>query len=152
MSKEEIKKVPVDEDGFFLQDNVWKPTASMEWSEKHFPGRADGIEPDAVYSIESSFHFRAGSYSLYNQWRDILDENISDGNSFRELINFADNEGVIGPIVSKKLYKDFEDNYEKALKVSEQLDDDFGSYWIEKYKLWTEAFKSASDNGAVIFC
>ena len=70
-----------------------------------------------------SFHFRAGSYSSYNQWRRTLcqaihgvtdseflkkEENFS-GKSFYELINFSDCEGQIGPGVSEKLYQDFMD-------------------------------------------
>jgi hypothetical protein len=73
------------------------------------------------YDCDSSFHFRAGSYSGYNTWRRALCQaihGVSDtqfwkkaenfiGQPFYELINFSDCEGQIGPKISEKLYQDF---------------------------------------------
>lgn len=68
-----------------------------------------------------------------------------DGTSpFFELIHFADNEGVIGPVVSAKLAKDFRDNYERAKAFGD-------GYWLSKYEKWMAAFEMAADNGAVEF-
>jgi hypothetical protein len=117
-------------------------------------------------------HFRAGSYSGYNQWRNELsiiagydsvdqvwkdfDSNIRlvklkriEGENaklkpFYELINFSDAEGLIGPEICKKLYQDFMDFDDKAKEVEDS--------WIyEKYLEWKEAFKVASDDGLVAF-
>jgi hypothetical protein len=139
----------LDEDGDIVNwDTQWKPGGSMEWSEKHFPGRGEGIDPQTVYTWEEEFGFRAGSYSGYNWWRAKL-EQFSTGEAFQELINFADNEGVIGPVVSKKLVKDFEENKEKAQEFANSLDD--GEWWFSQYNRWHKAFEMASDNGAVDF-
>lgn len=146
-----LKKVEnplLDEDGYPENDNEWTPGEGMEFSEKYFPGRAEGLESNAVYKWEDTFYVSAGSYSRYNWWRDKL-EDFLNGDSFIELINFADNEGVIGPVVSKKLYNDFVKNHERAIIYSETLED--GDYWLKKYKEWEKAFEMASDNGAVDF-
>ena len=137
-------------------ETEWKPGESMEWSEKHFPGRGEGIEPDSVYTFEEEFGFRAGSYSGYNWWRDHLykfalalmkiNEKI---NPFEELVNFADNEGVIGYVVAEKLKNDFVTHEEMAKKYSKKLQD--GEWWLDKYNDWKKAFILASQNGAVDF-
>lgn len=124
--------------------------------------------------------FRAGSYSGYNQWRNELakmvgyksaeevwkDENFDSYKKFNlrkdklqsingdivdkpkpfyELINFSDAEGVIGPEVAKKLYEDFVEFDQQA---QEYLYDD---WFYRLYEKWKEAFKIASQNGAVSF-
>ena len=144
-----VEKPEIDEYGDIVNyDTEWKPGAGMKWSEECFPGRGEGIEPLKVYSWGKSFEFRAGSYSGYNLWRSKL-KSFARDSSFQELINFADNEGVIGPIVSKKLAKDFKENEVKAKEFSDTFDD--GEYWIALYIKWQKAFEMATDNGAVNF-
>lgn len=144
-----VEKPQIDEDGELLNwKSEWKPGASMDWSEKHFPGRGEGVESQSVYTWKDKFEFRAGSYSGYNWWRSRLGE-FAEGDSFQELTNFADNEGVIGPVVSKKLYKDFTENYERALEFDKTLGE--GGLWIAQYENWKKAFEMASNNGAVDF-
>ena len=126
----------------------WMPGASMDWSESVWPGRGEGVDSKTAYAYEDSFEFRAGSYSGYNWWRSDL-ESLSDGDSFMELVDFADNEGVIGSKVSRKLYVDFVDNYEKAKEVSKKNTDK--EYFISKYECWMKAFDMARYNGAVDF-
>jgi hypothetical protein len=98
----------INGDGEPEDDTLWTPGASMEWSEGHWPGRAAGI-PDAkaVYSYTDSFCFHAGSYGGYNVFRSELESFARGAGPFAELIEFADNEGVIGPVVSQKLAADF---------------------------------------------
>lgn len=145
-----IENPELDEYGYPVDyESEWKPGDSMKWSEKYFPGRGEGVNADTTYSYEESFSFRAGSYSGYNWWRRHLEELSKDTLDFDELINFADNEGVIGPIVSKKLLEDFNKNKEKAKEYSKTIED--GDYWLEKYEAWLDAFEYAADNGAVDF-
>lgn len=143
-----VEKPELDEDGEIVNwDSEWKPGASMEWSEKHFSGRGEGVNPNSVYTWEDSFGFRAGSYSGYGWWRRQLGQ-FAKGDDFQELINFADNEGVIGPIVSKKLANDFSKNLEEAIEFAAHLESED---WLELYNLWHRAFEIASENGAVDF-
>ncbi|MGE7623170.1 hypothetical protein ACQKMD_08985 [Viridibacillus sp. NPDC096237] len=138
-----------DEEGELLNwATEWRPGDSMDWSEKNFPGRAEGIDSQKVYTWAEVFRFRAGSYSGFNWWRSKL-EQFSNNEAFQELINFADNEGVIGFVVAKKLAKDFYDNAEKAKDFADTLDE--GEYWIDLYRNWQKAFEMAADNGAVEF-
>ena len=134
-----------------------------------FPAQADDIEHDAIYHADDSFGFRAGSYSGYNEWREMLARlvgypeaphpsprragemsnaasvwNDPKPGPFVELINFSDCEGVIGPRTSAKLAKDFAAYQAKA----DAHPDD---YFRAKYADWRKAFEMAADNGAVYF-
>ena len=113
--------------------------------------------------------FRAGSYSGYNHWREKLAEiagypsietdrfgsglkemrhdagaREAGSGPFYELIWFSDCEGIIGPITSAKLARDFADFQAKA----DAVEDD---YWREKYGKWRQAFEMAAEEGAVDF-
>lgn len=133
----------------------------------NFPGRADDIVDRGCYSYEESGCFNAGAYSGYNRWRDdlaklagypitayydcgVIKESYAaacwDGATgpFSELINFADDEGVIGSSVAAKLAADFAAFQHKA-------DESRDSWFREKYAHWREAFEKAADRGAVDF-
>ncbi|MFD5195046.1 hypothetical protein ACFVL4_16655 [Bacillus subtilis] len=127
----------------------WTPGESMKWSEEHFPGRGEGVDPDKFYTWEESFSFRAGSYSGYGWWRRKLEE-FKGNTAFQELINFADNEGTIGPVVSKKLAKDFNEHADAAREYARTLGD-AGEVWLYLYGDWKKAFEMATENGAVNF-
>jgi hypothetical protein len=127
----------------------------------NFPEQADGFT-DGVYEYEgTAFNFRAGGYGWYNDWRAELAKMVGTTDDalwkkpdptvpFVELINFADNEGIIGPATSKKLYADFKKNHEKAKAWKSDIDD--GQPWfLIKYRLWMRAFKLASNGGCVEF-
>jgi hypothetical protein len=120
-----------------------KPAPEAELDEDGYP-----------VDYESYWRTGAGSYGGYNMWRRELAElgGISGdysqeppaGAPFAELVWFPDNEGVIGPVVAKKLLKDFQDHFEKAK-------DTLDNYSFDKYVDWMKAFEFASDNGAVEF-
>jgi hypothetical protein len=125
-------------------------------TEEEFPGRTEGVEQDAVYSFAERLSFRAGSYGGYNDWRNDLakvaghesakaawDNPPPAGSPFWELINFFDNEGVIGPIVAAKLAQDFAEYRTKAKAI--------GGYFFDRYCQWQKAFEMAADGGAVNF-
>ncbi len=144
-----VKNPQFDEYGDLVNwETQWRTDASMEWSESVWPGRGEGVEVKTVYSYEEDYDFRAGSYSGYNFWRAGL-ESFKGDVAFQELIDFADNEGVIGPIVSKKLAKDFSDYEEEAKAYAKTIAD--GDWWFERYLAWKKAFEMASENGAVDF-
>lgn len=146
----------------------------------HFPGRAEGLTSEwyELPTADADSHaFRAGSYRGYNTWREWLAklagypavlDSIEDrsgihnhsrgawnasGGPFFELINFADNEGTIGPVVSARLAKDFAEWDERAKAAAEAADDDAESrkWFYEKYQDWRRAFELAAENGAVDF-
>lgn len=138
-----------DEEGYLENEveNEWIP--EMEETEKEFPNIGEGIDANTVYTWEKKYDFCAGSYFAYSWWRDKLSK-LSDGISFKELINFVDSAGVIGFVVAKKLYKDFADNKERAEGFSKTFED--GEIWLQNYNNWMIAFEFASENGAVSFC
>ena len=63
---------------------------------------------------------------------------------FYDLINFADNEGYLDWEVSNTIYSDFEKYNEKAKLVMSEYD-------YSKYETWLKTFKSAKNDGVVVF-
>lgn len=138
-----------------------------------FLARAAGIPDGAICSgYEKTHSFRAGSYSGYGEWRNMLAELAqyplapeeygsragrsthqagawqTDEGPFWELINFSDCEGCIGPQISEKLAANFEQWHDKAKVFFESKGD---SYHWRKYEDFALAFKMAANNGAVSF-
>lgn len=138
----------LDDDGNPVEwETCWRPGPSMEWSESHWPGRGEGVDAGTIYRWAEEFRFRAGSYFGYSEWRAALRRFSGSSDAFYELINFADNEGVIGPVVSAKLSRDFAENLERARTF-------FGndeSWFFQLYLRWKRAFEMAADGGAVDF-
>lgn len=150
----------LDEDGYPDDDKfVVIDKGTIDWTEDHWPGRTNGITA-GVYAFTERAGFRAGSYSGYNRWRAWLARVSGHGTPdavwsaakptgpFVELINFADNEGIIGPVVSAKLAKDFAENEDRIVAMADADDD---TYNIEMYRQWRKAFEMAADGGCVNF-
>lgn len=129
-------------------EDQWLPGASMKWSESVWPGKGKPVDADTVYEYEDCFEFRAGGYFGYNRWRDDLDKFKGDI-AFQELIDFADNEGVIGSEVSAKLRDDFVKYHNEAMGFAKRKG--VYVYFFEMYCKWEKAFSMAAENGAVQF-
>jgi hypothetical protein len=138
-----------------------------------FIARGEGIQAGATYSsCAEEFHFRAGSYSGYNEWREALAKMagypaVADATEpvptskhghthsagawgmtqgpFWELINFSDCNGTIGPRVAAKLLRDFIE-YQSVADLHPE------SWFQSLYFEWRHAFEMAADGGAVVFC
>ena len=120
------------------------------WINKSFPGREEGIPPHEFVAAECVGGFCAGSYTGYGRWRSQLAELVgrqqrSDSpGPFMELTYFSDCEGVIGPVVSAKLAKDF--------AMYQPFADSHSDEWFrKKYAEWRVAFETAADGGFVDF-
>lgn len=133
------------------------------YDNRHFSGRIGSLDPQTCYSSEDGGGFRAGSYGGYNQWRAELARLVgirnleawwkSQGDAapegpFAELICFSDCEGTIGPEVSAKLAKDFQEWDERAKTFRTRVED---NWFYRLYQQWKTAFETAADNGAVDF-
>jgi hypothetical protein len=127
-----------------------------------FKERADSLKAGFYKVNGTDYRFRAGSYGGYNDWRNILSEVMLGiapdivwtnsakfkGQPFYELIDFADNEGIIGPRTSMKLSLDFETEREKMANRARQR---FQFWILGTYDHFHKAFKLASDNGVLKF-
>lgn len=170
--KKVLDKIDEEDDDYDEKvDNAYDISDFCVYGEEHFKYQLGELEIGAYYKGEYSMGFCAGSYGGYNFWRNQLSKLAGYSSDeevwkefgklmrkyklkkiekqdisfppFYELINFSDCEGTICSNVSKKLYEDFL----KFDKKAKNIDD----YFYKKYKEWTNAFKIASDNGAVCF-
>ena len=128
-----------------------------------FAAQADGMQSGfyRVPSGDAVHAFPAGSYSGYNHWREWLCRLVHAvapstlwhdttgkyaGAAFFELINFADNEGVIGPKTSAKLAKDFAEWQDRADAAGAEA-----RGYLGLFNDFRKAFKLAAGNGCVKF-
>jgi len=128
---------------------------------KDFKERADGIK-SGWYSGDSVYSFPAGSYSGYGNWRRMLAEMLGVvpediwaqkdlQGPFVELINYADNEGFIGPETSAKLAGDFKSFDSLAKKFSKITSGPWsGDEWYQLYTEFGNAFELASQCDGVV--
>lgn len=110
--------------------------------------------PNQIFSFLLNQSFRAGSYTGYSQWRWWLESLVLEaqevpepGDPFYELLIFSDCEGTIDETISCKLLRDFMMYDHKARTSCPQRP------WLyEVYQDFTNAFRIASVQGAVVFC
>lgn len=133
-------------------DWVWRL-----YNDDSFADRGDGLA-DGFYKLAGDeLHFRAGSYSGYNNWREKLCAVALDattitvwhaapafaGRPFVELVNFTDCDGFTGPKTSEKLARDFESWAGKVPAL--------GVEFLRLYRLFQTAFEIAAGGGVVRF-
>ena len=126
----------------------------------------EGVYLDTFDTVQH--HFRAGSYSGYNGFRNRLakallgveasavweDPATFEGRPGYEMIDFSDCEGVISSSVADKLRQDLIENRDvfKAHLIEvfgQHLD---GIEWdMETYDNFIYAFELASENGVVVY-
>lgn len=96
-----------------------------------------------------AYRFRAGSYSGYGMWRQMLQDTFNPDceslKPFYELIWFSGCEGAIGPVAAADLFEDFLINNETAVHV------DPNGYFYDKYQDWTQACLLAKQDGLIDF-
>lgn len=109
--------------------------------------------------------FKAGSYGGYNAWREDLCQmalgvtpdgvwehpETFSGQPFYELINFADNEGVIGTDAAAKLAVDFDTWDARAFARWCEGGSHLDQYSYDRYQNWRAAFRLAAERGCVEF-
>ncbi len=145
--------IECDEDGYPVDYRTY----SRFYDNTDFPGRSAGIicNKETYYAHLGEFKFRAGSYSGYNHWRTQLAALVAGCDKgpiaatlpFAELINFSDCEGVLGPVVCKKLAADFAAYQQKA----DEFSGADGDWFRERYADWRKAFELAEQGGCVEF-
>lgn len=127
--------------------------------------RASDIKEGYYDLTGESFSFRAGSYSGYNFFRNLLSEAILgvpakmvwertefyEKKPFFELINFSDCEGCMGPEVSKKLYNDFEENKEKFYTFVKNKYQFESQFYTRVYDDFMTGYGMVGDEGVLIF-
>lgn len=149
-----MNRVDIDDDA---GDEGW-PRHVRAYPNPSWPDRAGSITAGWYERTEATevMAFRAGGYSAYNAWRDRLswlglgmgavrvwNGEAGDG-PFVALIDFADNEGIIGPETSKRLADQFA---EHRSRVAEKADADF----MRLYDQLAAAFTLAANGGFVDF-
>lgn len=154
LKKNEYLSNKKDEDKDYIDGNHLIMSPLLTEIEEAFPGRTEPLKYNGdVYDCENYEWINIGAYSTYGWFRLALETFSEDRDCFNELIDFSDCEGVIGSIVSKKLYEDFSSNaesfeqwvYQKYSVVESEL-------LLRMYYKFESAFEIAKDGGAVEFC
>lgn len=120
-----------------------RPYLFENWEPARLPPLVEGF-----YRCDGETHgFRAGSYSGYSAWCNVLATVAppDDPAAFLELVEFSDCEGAMGPAVARKLHDDFTRHLDRAATVMTDTWD------LERYMHWMRAFELAADGGAVHF-
>lgn len=135
------------------------PTASTIYLHNIECYQDRGIE-DGHYDVDTVYDFRAGSYSGYNDWRNLLSlvmlgvnaENVWNNDEYYKdkpfyyLINFSDCEGYIAGDCLIKLREDFTNTY----KIDQYPFDDNDKEWfVEIYNHFIAALEYAD---VIVFC
>lgn len=146
----------------------WMRNTVRVYENTDFPGRASPLV-DGHYTFAESVGGPSLAYGSYNKWREELARMAgyeaksvtlygvvevrhaasawaATSGPFWELINFSDCEGVIGPIASAKLAKDFSDFEERARSFQSTA-----YRFYETYLEFREVFEFAKDGGFVDF-
>jgi hypothetical protein len=150
------ENVEVNCDGYPKDWSRYWRAVVVNGTESSYPGRATGLEQDAIYEYTDYWEFVAGTSKTYGAWRDALARLAGyestktvrtapppPGSPFVELIDFFDYGGVIGPVVCAKLARDFAAFKERARAVG-------GSFYA-LYVVWQVAFEATAGNGALRF-
>jgi len=164
---DDIADIEEWEEKYWMNDNDGTALVSdtmMDYTDKIWPGRTEGLAP-SVYRVDGEkFHFRAGSYGGYNRWREWLAQLFLDAQPrtvwanpgkyqdkpFIELIEFSDSEGLIGPVVSAKLSDDFQKG-QARVNAYVNADSHWEGWVRAQYAQWRRAFELAADSGLVDF-
>ncbi len=132
-----------------------------------FPRSIRGLIKDRCYRVEEPVHgFRAGSYASYHHFRILLcqaalgipfDTLLMDplayvDEPFYELLNFADNEGTIGPEAARDLAGDFAAGRDTVLPAMLAAAPPADRAWLARlWEDWSKAFELAGPGGLVLF-
>jgi hypothetical protein len=143
-----------DEASIFVKRDIQQMDQAQDIEEGMYIGTNDCEEHD----------FRAGSYSGYNEFRNLLCEimhgvpartlwekpEIFEGKEFYNLINFSDCEGFFGPEMSKKLHEDFVKHRDKFSRNVEDKEP-YKGYYTRVYDDFCLGFQIASKGGVLLF-
>ena len=154
LKKNEYLSNKKDEDKDYIDGDCLIMSPRLAEIEKAFPGRTEPLKYNGdVYDCENYVCISIGSYGTYGWFRRALEAFSENCDCFNELINFSDCEGVIGSIVSKKLYEDFSSNQELFEQWIYQKYSVFEcELLLRMYHKFKWAFEIAKDGGAVEFC
>lgn len=148
LKKNEYLSTMSEEDREDLDINCLIMSPVLTEIDEAFPGRAEPLKYNGdVYDCENYVCISIGSYGTYGWFRRALEAFSENRDCFNELIDFSDCEGVIGSVVSEKLYEDFSSNkklFEMWVHKDELL--------LQMYRKFESAFEIAKDGGAVEFC
>lgn len=146
--------------------------ASDHYEEAHevlydtHPGYFDGLDDTVYYEVADTDVAVPVSvaYSTYGDFRRMLADYacdvLGDPATFREVVEFSDCEGTIGPVAATKLLADFEANRDGFAAYAERalgggdiagahVD---GAFMTSIYDGYTDALKwAAEENGAIVY-
>jgi hypothetical protein len=146
-------------------DNLDEATIFIYRGENHNDQAKDIEKGTYIEDNEAeTCRFRAGTYSGYNTFRDLLsqialgveakavwvEEEKYVGKPFYEMINFSDCEGNFGPQMSDKLHKDYMEHRE-TFHEKIKSKNPYEGYYESVYDNFMKGFEIASKGGILSF-
>ena len=154
-----LKKINID--AIQAMEEESKDNLAIFTPNPKFPIYSSGLLANNYYKcLGKRMKFGTGSYKEYTEFKKHLvymtgfkneEEVVAHGGPvfFQELIKYDDKEGVLGPIICRKLYNDFKDNYDVAKVYFERLENTEKKYLVH-YQNWCKALFVAKQNGAIL--
>jgi hypothetical protein len=156
LEKMELEEVCLCEDG--SPEDI---TVTSFFSNPLYPSHIGGLESQDFYKCKGKMlTFNAGEANEYLEFKNHLAIiagykslehalNTKNPGYFLELLRFSNEEGTIGPIISNKLFLDFNDCLPIARKhLLTKIDG--RSYW-NLYNNWLAGLTCAKEDGAILF-
>ena len=155
LAEMKMEEVKLYEDGTPEEERI-----TSFYSNPEYPVHISGLDSTVFYRCNGKkTKFGASNYEEYFEFKDHLAKIVGFNNAealwktggpifFIELINFSSYEGTIGPIICRKLYNDFRENYDRAEQYFMNLQEST-KFWIH-YQNWCKALSIARNNGAIL--
>lgn len=124
---------------------------AVEWDARYIGGRCyvstNRTETNHVHASYSSHgRFRELlARAVERDARDYWNGGVGEDAPFYELINFADNEGCIGPDAASDLVADFAKHADQFAAVTDD------EHWVRHYADWQRSVQLASNDGLINF-
>lgn len=156
-----LKKVPKNKWSRYSKDTLFDVAWNNEWGIFYMIPElkeyADDVEAYIPYEYEDELYLRAGSYSGYRQWTEMLKEiattigyDVNKPDSpFQPFLSYDAVEGVVGATHAKLFFMDFIKNRQLAHTYARMHFGAEAQWFSEKYDEWMNVCELAADGGAI---
>lgn len=143
-----------------INDNLEEEIIKIKINDEISARYISGIDPQNKYKCAGrKLKFNTGDYHEYEEFNEHLIKIVGFKNKedylkskgplfFEELIRGKEENFTVGPIICRKLYNDFKENFQIATDYFKEnnIDEKYFKY----YFMWCRALEAAKENGILI--